>query len=475
MRNMVKQQLLELLKTVGEGTAFLLVGGGDPTLVKEISEGTRQGLLSVHQRLLAEGETALSAAVEAVLSAFLGGGVNQALCKQVERVQRRVEKEARVRLEIVFLPYKYAMFDCMESVWQAAMADESCNVHLLPIPYYTADRENDRLIEHYEGESFSSPIEDYRTYLLEVEQPDVIYFHNPYDDCNTVTSVNPRFFSSHLRECCSLLCYLPYYLAGAATAYERIGVYCNVLGVHNADLVVLQSKELVEAYVANGIPREKLVALGSPKIDAVLQPQVGAERILGGKKIPEGAKVLLVNTSISSVLANPARWIPIFSKLLLTLLENPKIFPIWRPHPLLRESLAALKPQALKDWDGLVAVVAEAPFAVLDESDSALSAIALSDALITDYSSLMPQYVFTGKPVMQITLVPDNGTHRVWFCDYSQSYFSADDGMDEQFIPMLLAGEDPKAAVRLRCARRSVENPDGSCGKKVHQFVTRQF
>ena len=39
------------------------------------------------------------------------------------------------RKEVVFLPYKAAMWDSLESVWKAADADENCDAYVIPIPY----------------------------------------------------------------------------------------------------------------------------------------------------------------------------------------------------------------------------------------------------------------------------------------------------------------------------------------------------
>ena len=36
---------------------------------------------------------------------------------------------------VVFMPYKSSMWDCMESVWQAACEDSDCVPYVVPIPY----------------------------------------------------------------------------------------------------------------------------------------------------------------------------------------------------------------------------------------------------------------------------------------------------------------------------------------------------
>ena len=73
--------------------------------------------------------------------------------------------------------------------------------YVVPIPYY--DRKpNGALGEfHYEGNDFPDnvPITHYHTYNLAGRKPDVIYIHNPYDKYNTVTSVDPRFYSFELK------------------------------------------------------------------------------------------------------------------------------------------------------------------------------------------------------------------------------------------------------------------------------------
>ena len=53
----------------------------------------------------------------------------------------QVEKEIQCTLptaplKIVFLPYKASMWDCLESVWEAAEGDPGCEAFVVPIPYF---------------------------------------------------------------------------------------------------------------------------------------------------------------------------------------------------------------------------------------------------------------------------------------------------------------------------------------------------
>lgn len=54
---------------------------------------------------------------------------------------------------------------------------------------------------HYEGYDLPSyvPITKWNEYSLQEHRPDIVFIHNPYDQCNTITSVMPQFYSSELK------------------------------------------------------------------------------------------------------------------------------------------------------------------------------------------------------------------------------------------------------------------------------------
>ncbi|MCI8815168.1 MAG: hypothetical protein HFH61_07875, partial [Lachnospiraceae bacterium] len=52
------------------------------------------------------------------------------------KIENGIENDIKVSKVVVFLPYKAAMWDSLESVWQAAEDDPNCDVYVIPIPYY---------------------------------------------------------------------------------------------------------------------------------------------------------------------------------------------------------------------------------------------------------------------------------------------------------------------------------------------------
>ena len=133
----------------------------------------------------------------------------------VMNINRILEEKMCIRdryrkYEILFLPYKAAMWDSMESIYLAAVQNSKCRVSVMPVPYYLL--EDGKKTAVYEGNRFPEglPIVDAYQYKLKEERPDVIFIHNPYDGYNRVTRVEEQFYSSELIKYTSHLCYVPY-------------------------------------------------------------------------------------------------------------------------------------------------------------------------------------------------------------------------------------------------------------------------
>lgn len=230
------------------------------------------------------------------------------LSKQLRHLHIQVENslkwEIPVQYEVVFLPYKASMWDSLESVWMAAKEDNDCSCRVIPIPYYNKNPDGSFREQIYEGDLFPKyvPITDYREYSLEEIQPEVVFFHNPYDHNNSVTSVAPEFYSDRLRNQTDMLVYIPYYIE-----IEDVGDnQCITPGVLNAHKVIVQSESVRQTYLRVWKTRlgysdeqalkagfyEKISALGSPKIDKVIHtkrentvlPDEWEEKIYGGAK-----------------------------------------------------------------------------------------------------------------------------------------------------------------------------------------------
>ena len=391
--------------------------------------------------------------------------------KEIEKLLVDIEKKLieipNAKLEVVFLPYKLSMWDSLESIWMAAEKDEECNAYVVPIPYYSRKENYEFDQMFYEGNSYPEyvPVVDYRSIDLERLHPDIIFFHNPYDGNNYVTSVAPEYYSAELKKVADMIVYVPYTMTAVYEDMQEATTYYRTSGMINSDIFVVQSDKQRELLEFLGFTKQKLLPLGSPKIDATVNyKQTDRGRI---KEQAGDKKIFLLNTTISRLLRDRC-WFETMDEI-LEIFENDKtIFLVWRPHPLLKATICSMRRGMEKQYDALLARVEKMSNAMIDMEAEAYPAFFASDALISDYSSLMLQYLATGKPILSVEGKEKEKEEKVVMLDFYSNYFKEDGMTYEQFVNMIRAGQDDKKEARWHALINSVNNCDGTCGEKVY-------
>ena len=73
---------------------------------------------------------------------------------------------------------------------------------------------------------------------------------------------------------------------------------------------------------------------------------------------------------------------------------------LWRPHPLIKSTVASMRPQLWAEYEKLVNQYKEEGWGIYDDTADMDRAVVLSDGYYGDMSSVVPVYQETGKPVM---------------------------------------------------------------------------
>lgn len=319
-------------------------------------------------------------------------------------VTKELLQEKEVKKEILFLPYKSSMWDSLESIWRAAAADtEHCEAYVVPIPYCDRKPDGSAAQWHCEIELFPEdvPVVDYKAYDLSTRQPDVIYIHNPYDGNNRVTSVDPQYYSSELKKYTKMLVYVPYFVTGEIIEPH----FCQTPAVINADKVIVESetiKEQYERYYPGGNPpKDKILALGSPKFDKVLQSKrEDYELPHKWKKLIGNKKVVLYNTSIQATLEHSENVIEKMQYVFSVFKSRNDVVLWWRPHPLLKSTIDSMLPEIADEYRNLEKNFIEDGWGVYDDTADLHRAICWSDAYYGDMSSIVWLYKDIGKLVV---------------------------------------------------------------------------
>lgn len=432
MRRYLKKNILDILKTICEvhgsikdciaaeqyEDAQALLTDCQNTAIQigtYIDESEGEGAPSVH--FLEKYCEALYEVAVGMPEAFNGRKTKQYLDKVLASVENSIQNDIKVTLEVVFLPYKASMWDSLESIWKAADADPDCNAYVVPIPYYEHNVDQSRGDLLYEGAEYPDyvPVVRYDSYDFEKRRPDIIFIHNPYDSKNYVTSVAPQFYSERLKQYTELLVYVPYFVTGEWVPEH----FCQASGVKNADRVIVQSEEIRQQYIstllkeygdtaANRMMLEKkILGLGSPKFDRVRNytendfkiPELWQEIL----QKPDGSrkKIVLYNTSVSTMVQNCEKWLDKVESVLQIFKENADDTAcLWRPHPLTESTIKRMAPMSYRRYLSIKEKYIQERWGIFDASADVDRAIVLSDGYYGDYSSVVELYKTTGKKCM---------------------------------------------------------------------------
>lgn len=323
------------------------------------------------------------------------------------------------RIEVLFLPYKASMWDSLESIWKAASEDESCDAYVVPIPYF--DKNADGSLGRMYDEENQYPeyvrVTSWQEYSISERKPDITYIHNPYDECNYVTSVHPSYYAAELKKHTDMLVYVPYFVAIRDIVGRH---FCRVPGVFLSDRVIVQSEAVRDIYIkelhecekeyncsgAFGDIKAKILALGSPKYDKVVSIDKDEYKIpeawksFRSRENGSKKKVILYNTTIDGLLKHNERMLRKIKDVLAQFQKEKDTVLLWRPHPLLQATLESIRPRLAREYRELVEKYKQEGYGIFDDSADMYSAIAFSDAYFGDMSSVAELYRRTGKPLL---------------------------------------------------------------------------
>lgn len=401
----------------------------------------------------------------------------------IEQLKGELRSGREIQYIVLFLPYKASMWDSMESVWREAKKDTRCITYVAPIPYF--ERNADRTLGnmHYEGSLMPDYVETVDCTRLNMQElePDVVYIHNPYDQYNHVTSVHPAFYASELKKYTKLLVYVPYYISGSYPSIESAAVFFQTAGMFLSDLIIAQSEVQKKLLVINGIKKEKIAVLGSPKFDYVIQHKETSRIPDAWKEKLHGKKVFLVCNSIGPFLSDDNA-VVVYELLIDSLIRRYHAAVIYRPHPLLEITIQTMRPQRYVQYMDFLDRYRDNDSFVFDDSGDFLGASCASDGMISDYSSLCFSYAALGKPVAMTFRGGLPSDDMYYALDYrGMDFIDVSGCLDQNNVPgafelfaeSILNETDLKKEKRMKRMRDSVVNLDGTCGMKVHRHVMK--
>lgn len=313
-------------------------------------------------------------------------------------LQKRIEDISNT-YQVIFFPYNASMWDSLESIWLACRADPNCECLVVPIPYHVANRITGQWEPHYDGYKFPEevPITHYSEFDLEKYNPDLVYIHNPYDEYNHITRIDPEYYSGEIKKHTKKLVYVPYYVVtGESASAEQ----SDMPAYANMDYMILKSEENKKYFEGRHF-YDKLVVLGSPKFDRMITMQEDYveipeewEDIIGSKK------VIFLNTTVSSVLKFRSKVLSKLREVFDRAKDNKDVVLIWRPHPLLESTFTSMATNLYNEYKELVEYFQDNEIGILDDTSDINKTISICDAYIGCItSSVVNLFQIVNKPI----------------------------------------------------------------------------
>ena len=416
IKNMDTAIALELLSNcqdaaVGIGNVIEESFGEGSITVGLLEEYCEQVYL-IYEKLAASGDSISDSDVATDSGKCNTGYLDHTL----HRIEESVQNDLKERREVLFLPYKAALWNGMESVWKAAKEDPDTDVYVIPIPYYEKNPNRSLGKMHYEGSQFPKnvPVTDYNSYDFETRRPAVIFIQNPYDEDNYITSVHPFFYAKNLKEYTDKLVYVPPFVTDEIEASDERAVYnmsyyVTVPGVVHADKVIVQSGKMRERYIevltefageeTRKIWEEKISGIDSSKMDADGAFWICKER--SEEPDEKRKKVILMFVSVATLMRNGEQAIRKLSDVFRIFRENAeRVTLLWRVDPNCETVVKEAKPELYKEYQKLVEQYREADFGIYDDSGDQDRAVMLCDAYYGDRSHMAQLCLREKKPVM---------------------------------------------------------------------------
>jgi len=381
-----------------------------------------------------------------------------------ERLKQFIQElpnQINYRVRAVFFAELGEKWDAMESVYEYMRDDPRFDPVVVRTPVGRVVERNGKQEQEIIYKDFLTPMGipslGYDQYNIEEDCPELAFISQPYESC-TVEQFWPENIAKHTR-----LVYLPYYLPDvvdqdAPMVLAQLPVY------RVAWKVVCPTKKQLNFYCHHAANKGSNALLaGLPKLDHLVKL-----RECGISDWPKGwaplrdKRVFLWNTWYAyngSALRN-------FEFIFGWVQEHKDCALIWRPHPMTNIVTKLYYPERYPVYQECVRQARSMENVVLDTEISYAAAFSVSHAIISDYSSLLPQYLLMNKPALWI----ENQMFRFTGEEFVESRWierakTADDVL--AFMERIRNGEDRNASLRGLIRHRDLSLADGHCGERV--------
>ena len=394
---------------------------------------------------------------------------------QLMTIQSEVSSQPVPKIKAVFFLQETFVWPSFESVYEAFIADPDCEAKLVYVPFEHVNKEpNYDDMKTYKN--MGLPVIHCQNYDLAVESPDIAFFLKPYD------SIPKQFYIDDVEKIVLRSVYIPYSVKWVDHKnMPLLTRYHFQLPLQDKAWKIFDTpKDIRESYAIYGKRGgENIETVGHPRFDSILKFVKMRKEIPENWKIKtEGRKVVLWNTHfINRSKGNSdsvwATYESFGEKILSYFLENESLVLLWRPHPFFISGLLNSGIMTKSEIDKMKAIIGKSKNLILDTSGDYRIAFSIADALITDASGLLSEFLEVDKPILYTFNAEQPSFVRKKLLPAFYTASTWDAILD--FINIIITGEDRKMDARKDAREYLGIDPQINIGTRVKEICVRDL
>lgn len=468
MRYSLLVTICQMGQTLQEAARYLRTAPQGP-LREELVQNGRQmlaqmrGTLEQHRGDL-RSEAPL-AALAGIGAAWEGGGTElTGPEEQLAQFLCGLPQQVNTQVRAVFFAELGEKWDAMQSVYETMRADPRFDPVVVRTPVFRVVQEAGEQKQEIIYKDFLTPMGipalGYDEYDIAADCPELAFSSQPYESC-TLPQFWPESIAKHTR-----LVYLSYFLP-------------DILGEHHTNTLaqmpvyrhawkVICSGKKHHAFYCRHAENGGVNALvtGLPKTDPLVALRETSLPLPAGWEKLRGKTVFLWNSWYDMGVSS----LRYFEALMDWFGTHKDCALIWRPHPLSDIVARLYYPAQYPVFQRMLQWAEQAENVLLDKEVSCFAAFSVSRAMLSDQSSLLPQYLLLDKPALWIRNDALRFTGEEFIDSRWMEQTTGPDGI-RAFLERIRNGEDRGAELRRAILRRDLPLADGHCGERVCEAV----
>lgn len=400
---------------------------------------------------------------------------------QVKIEKRRLERKNGKKINVIFVCHRPAIWGALKSVCDACIDDKRFNVAIVAIPNKKELPGKGFAHEQYEWEGAYEFFKDYnckvikgydedskRWFDLRRLKPDYVFFQTPYDICR------PFAYQSNRVAAYAKLCYVHYGMPfmNGYIAEESFPVsFLKNTYYHFAEFEEMR-KFYVERVSDNAVhKKERVILTGYPKLDEAKE-YVGCESDNWKNKGDERRFRIMWTPRWNTEEGNCTFFT--FKDFIPDYVEaDDRLELLYRPHPQAELEFLSRGIMTKEDIDAYRNRFENSKAMSVDKKKGYLENFYSSDVLITDESSIIPEYFLTGKPI----IFTYDETHLNEFAkEISKGFYWARTKEElKGHLDKLISGEDELKETRARLIKEQYYMPEKGSGWEIKEIIKKDF